>query len=89
MKIMFIFDSKCSDDASAEDRSNNKKSIIGKEIFKKHREVKRKLWGGKFWTSGYYMNTVGQYANEGVIKRYVENQGRGLPPDPSRSAGTV
>ena len=52
------------------------KSIIGKEIFKKHREVKRKLWGGKFWTSGYYMNTVGQYANEGVIKRYVENQGR-------------
>ena len=52
------------------------KSIIGKEIFKRHREVKRKLWGGKFWTSGYYMNTVGQYANEGVIKRYVENQGR-------------
>ena len=52
------------------------KSIIGKEIFKKHREVKRKLWGGKFWTSGYYMNTVGQYANEEVIKRYVENQGR-------------
>ena len=52
------------------------KSIIGKEIFKRHREVKRKLWGGKFWTSGYYMNTVGQYANEEVIKRYVENQGR-------------
>lgn len=52
------------------------KSIIGKEIFKRHREVKRKLWGGKFWTSGYYMNTVGQYANEGVIKRYVESQGR-------------
>jgi len=53
------------------------KSITGKEIFKRHPEVKQKLWGGKFWTSGYYMNTVGQYANEDVIRKYVESQGRG------------
>jgi len=34
------------------------------------------LWGGKFWTSGYYVNTVGQYANEEVIKKYLQNQGK-------------
>ena len=37
--------------------------------------LKRFLWGGKFWTSGYYINTVGQYANEEVIKKYVQGQG--------------
>ena len=52
------------------------KSIIAKEIFRLHPEVKRKLWGGKFWTSGYYVNTVGQYANEEVIKKYLQNQGQ-------------
>ena len=30
------------------------KSITGIEIFKRHPEIKAKLWGGKFWTSGYY-----------------------------------
>ena len=38
--------------------------------------VKRLLWGGKFWTGGYYVNTVGQYANEEVIKKYLRNQGK-------------
>ena len=52
------------------------KSLTAIEIFKEHPEVKIKLWGGKFWTSGYYINTVGQYGNMDVIKKYVENQGR-------------
>ena len=52
------------------------KSITAKEIFRLHPEVKRKLWGGKLWTSGYYVNTVGQYANEEVIKKYLQNQGQ-------------
>ncbi len=52
------------------------KSITAKEIFRLHPEVKNKLWGGKFWTSGYYVNTVGQYANEEVIKKYLQNQGQ-------------
>ena len=51
------------------------KSITAKELFRLHPEVKRQLWGGKFWTSGYYVNTVGQYANEEVIKKYLQNQG--------------
>ncbi len=52
------------------------KSITAKEIFRLHPEVKQVLWGGKFWTSGYYVNTVGQYANEEVIKKYLQNQGK-------------
>tara|TARA_R110001592_G_scaffold90332_1_gene265715 strand:+ start:145 stop:357 length:213 start_codon:yes stop_codon:yes gene_type:complete len=52
------------------------KSITGKEIFRLHPEVKRFLWGGKFWTSGYYVNRVGQYANEEVIKKHLQNQGK-------------
>ena len=52
------------------------KSITAREIFKLHPEVKKILWGGQIWTSGYYINTVGQYGNEKVIREYVENQGR-------------
>jgi REP element-mobilizing transposase RayT len=52
------------------------KSITAREIFKQHKEVKKKLWGGEFWTKGYYVNTVGQYANEQTIANYVKNQGR-------------
>ena len=52
------------------------KSITAKEIFRLHPEVKQQLWGGKFWTSGYYVNTVGQYANEDVIRKYLQNQGK-------------
>jgi len=55
---------------------NTVKSLTAREIFRLHPEVKRFLWGGKFWTSGYYINTVGQYANEEVIKKYLKGQGR-------------
>lgn len=51
-------------------------SITAKLIFQKHPEAKKKLWGGKFWTSGYYVNTVGQYGNFEVIQKYVKNQGQ-------------
>ena len=51
------------------------KSITAREIFKKHPEIKKILWGGSLWTSGYYANTVGQYANREVIAKYVKNQG--------------
>jgi len=52
------------------------KSITGRQIFERHPEIKAMLWGGHFWTSGYYVNTVGQYTNEEVIRKYVEGQGK-------------
>ena len=54
---------------------NMLKSITAKELFRKFPSIKAKLWGGKFWTSGFYANTVGQYANEEIIKAYVKDQG--------------
>ena len=52
------------------------KSITAKQLFQIYPEIKAKLWGGNFWTSGYYANTVGQYGNEDVIRKYIENQGK-------------
>ena len=52
------------------------KSITAKKLFQKHPEIEQKLWGGNFWTSGYYANTVGQYGNKEVIMKYIENQGK-------------
>ena len=52
------------------------KSITGRELFRLHPEIKQLLWGGSFWTSGYYANTVGQYGNKEVIRKYVESQGK-------------
>ena len=52
------------------------KSITAKQLFQKHPEIELKLWGGKFWTSGYYANTVGHYGNKEVIRKYIENQGK-------------
>lgn len=52
------------------------KSILAREIFKKHPGVKTALWGGKFWGSNYYANTVGAFANKGVIEKYVKEQGK-------------
>ena len=52
------------------------KSITGRLLFQKHPEIKTMLYGGNFWSSGYYANTVGKYANEEVISNYVKNQGK-------------
>jgi len=52
------------------------KSITAKNIFQLHPEVKEKLWGGEFWTKGFYVNTVGKHGNEDTIKAYVQSQGR-------------
>ncbi|MBU0707729.1 IS200/IS605 family transposase [Patescibacteria group bacterium] len=51
------------------------KSITAREIFKRKPQVKKMLWGGQFWTKGYYINTVGAKGNEEAIKNYVQNQG--------------
>ena len=51
------------------------KSITAKELFKSHPEIKQKLWGGQFWTKGYYVNTVGRHGDENTIQQYVKGQG--------------
>ena len=51
------------------------KSITSKQIFKQAPAVKKELWGGEFWTDGYYMATVSGKGSKAVIEKYIKNQG--------------
>ena len=51
------------------------KSITAREIFKSCPEVKKQLWGGEFWSDGYFVNTIGQHGNEQSITDYIKKQG--------------
>ena len=51
------------------------KSLRAREIFKACRQVKKQLWGGEFWSNGYFATTVGKYGDEKMIVNYVQNQG--------------
>ena len=53
------------------------KSLAAKKIFLVCPEVKEALWGGEFWTKGYFVNTVSKHGNETVISEYVKGQGKG------------
>jgi putative transposase len=52
------------------------KSITAREIFRQVPEIKKELWGGEFWTDGYYFATVSGRGDRGVIEKYIEQQGR-------------
>lgn len=52
------------------------KSITAREVFKQVPDVKKRLWGGEFWTDGYYVSTVGRVGSEEIIKAYVKSQGK-------------
>lgn len=52
------------------------KSVTARQIFRLCPQVKKQLWGGEFWTDGYFTNTVGKHGNENMIGKYVKNQGR-------------
>ena len=52
------------------------KSITSKEVFRQHPDVRRQLWGGEFWSKGFYVNTVGRHGDENSIRLYVKEQGR-------------
>ena len=52
------------------------KSITAREIFKRHPEVKKILWGGEFWSDGYFVNTVSKFGDEETITKYVKEQGK-------------
>ena len=52
------------------------KSLTAREVFKRCPQVKKQLWGGEFWTDGYYAGTVSKHGNETVIGNYVKSQGK-------------
>jgi putative transposase len=52
------------------------KSITAREIFRRKPSVKKELWGGEFWTDGYYIATVGKKANWDTVEKYIRKQGK-------------
>ena len=51
------------------------KSITAKKIFARHPQVKEQLWGGEFWSDGFFVNTVSRFSSEDTISKYVRDQG--------------
>ena len=51
------------------------KSITAREVFRCCPKVKKQVWGGEFWTDGYFASTVGKHGDERLIGEYVKKQG--------------
>ena len=51
------------------------KSKTAREIFTRCPQVKKQLWGGEFWSDGYFISSVGLHGNENTIGAYVKGQG--------------
>jgi len=52
-------------------------SLTAREMFKKSSGLKKELWGGgEFWSDGYFASRVGNHGKEGIVKKYVESQGK-------------
>ena len=52
------------------------KSITARELFKQFPLLKKDLWGGEFWSDGFYFATVGERGNWKAVEQYVANQGK-------------
>ena len=52
------------------------KSITAREIFRRKPFMKKELWGGEFWTDGYYVATVGERGDWDTVEKYVQKQGK-------------
>ena len=59
---------------SITDIVKNLKGYTARIFFKNHPEIKNdKFWGGKLWSSSYYVGTVGNMSKETIV-RYIQNQ---------------
>ena len=52
------------------------KSITAKQLFKQFPALRKDLWGGEFWSDGFYLATVGERGNWAVVEKYVASQGK-------------
>jgi len=52
------------------------KSITARELFRRFPALRRELWGGEFWSDGYYLAAVGTRGDWSTVERYVANQGK-------------
>ena len=52
------------------------KSNVARELFRQFPELKKELWGGEFWSDGYYFATIGERGDLKTLEEYVRNQGK-------------
>ncbi|MBU1118703.1 IS200/IS605 family transposase [Patescibacteria group bacterium] len=50
------------------------KNITARHVFNQCPDVKKQLWGGEFWSDGYFASTVSKHGNEDMISNYVKKQ---------------
>ncbi len=51
------------------------KSITARKVFEQFPKLRKtELWGGKFWSDGKYIGTVGDATSEKTIRNYIRNQ---------------
>ena len=50
------------------------KSLTARAVFAQAPEVKKALWGGEFWTDGYFISSVGRKGSENGVRDYVREQ---------------
>ena len=56
------------------------KSLSARAVFKEFPSIKRRLWGGELWESGYFVRTVGDKVTAEVIRQYIRRHKE--EPDP-------
>ncbi len=52
------------------------KRLTVREIFKQAPDVKQKLWGGEYWSDGFYISTVGRQGSEDTNQKYEKEPGK-------------
>ena len=52
------------------------KSLTARELFKRFPELRKEMWGGQFWSDGYYIATVSERGNWKVVEQYIKSQGK-------------
>ena len=63
------------------------KSITAKQLFIRFPALKKELWGGEFWSDGFYLSTVSERGNWKVVEKYVANQGKTMGENQLRLIG--
>ena len=58
------------------------KSITVRELFKRFPALRKDLWGGEFWSDGFYISTVSERGNWAAVEQYVANQGKTMSEPP-------
>lgn len=52
------------------------KSITARQLFLRFPALKKDLWGGEFWSDGFYLATVSERGNWHTVEQYVAKQGK-------------